>query len=98
MFLCPAAKHNEDSRRARERGDVCPNTQTAKGTRALQIACRYALTHTHLSARWTLIRMQSGGIMWFKQSRSWQNRSPTELKIKPNTFRDQITGPYVDLA
>lgn len=54
--------------------------------------------HTHLLAWWTFIRMQSGGIMWFKQSRSWQTRSPAELKISPNTLRDQIIGPYVDLA
>lgn len=58
------------------------------------------LTHTctHLFAWWTFIRMQSGGIMWFKQSRGWQTRSPAELKINPNTLRDQIIGPYVDLA
>lgn len=53
---------------------------------------------THLFAWWTFIRMQSRGIMWFKQSRSWQTRSPAELKISPNTLRDQIIGPYVDLA
>ena len=54
-------------------------------------------THTHLFAWWTFIRVQSGGIMWFKQSRSWQTCSPAELKISPNTLRDQIKGPYVDL-
>lgn len=36
--------------------------------------------------------------MWFKQSRGWHTRSPAELKINPNTLRDQIIGPYVDLA
>ena len=36
--------------------------------------------------------------MWFKQSRSWQTCSPAELKISPNTLRDQIKGPYVDFG
>lgn len=53
--------------------------------------------HAHPFAWWTFIRMQNGGIMWFKQSRSWQTRPPAELKISPNTLRDQIIGPYVDL-
>lgn len=54
--------------------------------------------HTQSFAWWTFIRMQSRGIMWFKQSRSWQTRSPAELKINPNTLRDQIISPYVDLS
>ena len=88
--------------RAREhmhcRHQAC--TYTLFVHRNVHIPSPVATTHTctHLFAWWTFIRMQRRGIMWFKQSRSWQTRSPTELKISPNTLRDQIIGPYVDLA
>lgn len=91
---------------------MCVQTRTRAREHSRYQGCRHTLlymltyllyhcnthTHTHLFAWWTFIRMQSGGIMWFKQSRGWQTRSPAELKISPNTLRDQIIGPYVDLA
>lgn len=105
LFPCPAAKHNEDSRRARQNALMCVQVHTQAcahvHTKTRADIPSLPLQHntcTHLSAWWTFIRMQSGGIMWFKQSRGWQTRSPAELKISPNTLRDQIIGPYVDLA
>lgn len=68
---------------------------TYKCSHTLSTAATY--TCTHLFAWWTFIRMQNRGIIWVKQSGSWQTRSPAKLKISPNTLRDQITGSYVDL-
>lgn len=119
LFFCPAAKHNEDSRRARETQWCGSNTHTSESTQhvhpryqvctqththiwrrshTVSTATTHTHAHTRLFAWWTFIRMQSRGIMWFKQSRHCQTRPPAEFKISPNTLRDQIIGPYVDLT
>lgn len=50
------------------------------------LAAKHTCTYFWLPGGHSL-GMQCGGIMWFMQSRSWQNVSPAELKISPNTLR-----------